>query len=136
VSPVSRTDVEARSYELDAYSHLNNAVFVSWFEHGRSVYLRERGMGWQSLPEEFGVRVVVVHQAITYKAEIRQDDRLVIESEIPRFGNTSFPFTQRILYPDGRVAAEAEVVMVSIDLDGKPVPVPEALRERLSTSCS
>ena len=134
MSPVSRTEVEARSYELDAYGHLNNAVFVSWLEHGRSVYLRERGMSWQSLPGDFGVRVVVVHQAISYKAEVRQDDRLVVESAIPRFGNTSFPFEQRILYEDGRVAAEGEVVMVCIDEAGEPVPVPDGLRERLAVS--
>ncbi len=132
MSVVSRTEVEARSYELDPYGHVNNAVFVSWLEHGRSVYLRERGMTWQSLPEEFGVRVVVVHQAISYRLEIRQDDRLEVRSRIESFGNTSFPFHQMIVCPDGTVAAEGKVVMVSVTLDGKPVPVPPALRDRLS----
>jgi YbgC/YbaW family acyl-CoA thioester hydrolase len=133
VSKLSRVEVEARSYELDPYGHLNNAVFVSWLEHGRSAYLRERGMSWQSLPDDFGVRVVVVHQSVSYKVEVRQDDRLLIESEVTRFGNTSFPFAQRILFPDGRVAAEAEVTMVSVDLEGKPIPVPEGLRTRLAS---
>jgi YbgC/YbaW family acyl-CoA thioester hydrolase len=133
VSPVSRTEVEARSYELDPYGHLNNAVFVSWLEHGRSVYLRERGMSWQSLPEEFGVRVVVVHQSISYKTEVRQDDRLIVESRIRRWGRTSFPFAQRIVFEDGRLAAEGEVVMVCIDGEGRAVPVPEGLRERLAS---
>lgn len=132
MSGVSRTEVEARSYELDPYGHLNNAVYISWLEHGRSVHLRERGMTWQSLPEQFGVRLVVVHSAVSYKREVRQDDRLRIESEIPRFGNTSFPFVQRILFPDGSVAALAEVVMVSVDLEGRSVPVPQALRDRLN----
>ena len=85
-----------------------------------------------ALENQFGVRLVVVHSAVSYKREVRQDDRLIIESEIPRFGNTSFPFVQRILFPDGSVAAQAEVVMVSVDLEGKSVAVPDALRDRLA----
>ena len=34
--------VEARSYELDPYGHLNNAVYVNWLEHGRLAFLRAR----------------------------------------------------------------------------------------------
>jgi acyl-CoA thioesterase FadM len=45
----------------------------------------------------------------------------------------SFPFAQRILFPDGRMAAEAKVTMVTVDLQGRPVPVPDALRDRLAS---
>ena len=60
-------------------------------------------------------------------------DRLVVESRVARFGTTSFAFAQEIRFPDGREAARAEVTMVSVDDDGRPVPVPEALRERLGS---
>ena len=126
-------EVEARSYELDPYGHLNNAVYVSWLEHGRSAYLRERGMSWISLPAEFGARVVVVRQDISYEAEIRLDDRLRISSRVSRFGRSSFTFAQQILFPDGRVAARSEAVMVCVGDDGTAVTVPEALRDRLES---
>jgi acyl-CoA thioester hydrolase len=124
-------EVEARSYELDPYGHLNNAVIVNWLEHGRSAYLRERGLSWMTLPEEYGLRVVVVRQDISYKAEVHLDDRLTIESRVARFGNTSFVFAQEIRFGDGRAAASAEITMVSVDDDGRPVRVPDPLRDRL-----
>ena len=133
MSEPARVEVSARSYELDPYGHLNNAVYVNWLEHGRSAYLRERGLSWIKLPGEFGVRVVVVRQDVSYRAEIHLDDRLVVESRVARFGTTSFAFAQEIRFPDGREAARAEVTMVSVDDDGRPVPVPEALRERLGS---
>lgn len=124
--------VEARSYELDAYGHLNNAVFINWLEHARSAYLRELGLSWANLPAEFGVRVVVVRQEVSYRAEVRLHDRLTITSRIVRWGRSSLVFSQEIAFEDGRPAAEAEVTMVAVG-DAGPVPVPEALRKRLET---
>jgi acyl-CoA thioester hydrolase len=129
--PRTPVTVEARSYELDPYGHLNNAVFVNWLEHGRSAFLRERGSDWSSLPGEFGVRVVVVRQDVSYRGEVRLHDRLVITSGIDRWGSSSFVFSQEIAFEDGRLAAVAEVTMVAVG-DAGAVPVPEALRERLS----
>ncbi len=130
--PTSTIAVRARSYELDPYGHVNNAVIVNWLEHGRSSYLGERGMSWQSLPDQFGVRVVVVHQAVTYQAEIRLDDALIVTSRITSFGRTSFTFTQEVGLPDGRTAARAEVVMVSVLPDGPPEPIPADLQRLLA----
>ena len=133
MSEPDRIEIEARSYELDPYGHVNHAVFVNWLEHGRLCYLRERGMTWDSLPDQFGVRIVIVRLALDYRAEVKLGDRLVVESAISRFGRSSFTFAQRIRFADGRPAADAEAVMV-VTGEGAAHPVPEALRERLSGS--
>jgi acyl-CoA thioester hydrolase len=128
-----RVEVEARSYELDPYGHVNNAVFVNWLEHGRLCYLRERGMTWTSLPEQFGVRVVIVSMSLDWRAEVNLGDRLVIESGIEKFGNSSFTFAQRIRFEDGRPAADATAVMVVTGEGGKAVAMPVGLREALES---
>jgi len=133
MSEPDRIEVEARSYELDPYGHVNNAVFVNWLEHGRLCYLRERGMTWASLPDQFGVRALIVRMEIDWRAEVNLGDRLTIESGITKFGNRSFTFGQRILFPDDRIAAEAVAVMVVTGPDGGSTPIPDGLRERLST---
>ena len=101
MTTLNRSEVEARSYELDPYGHLNNAVYINWLEHGRLGYLR---------------------------------DRLVIESRIERFGTSSFTFAQQIRYRDGRIAAGGAVTMVCVEAEGRSVPMPAPLRERLEGS--
>ena len=133
MSEPNRVELEARFYELDPYGHLNNAVFVSWMEHGRLCYIRDRGMTWTSVTDEYGVRLILVRIAIDYRAQVALGDRLVVESGITRFGNSSFTFSQRVLFPDGRPAAEAEAVMVVTGENGRPTPIPAPLRERLES---
>jgi len=131
VTTPSTTEVEARSYELDPYGHLNNAVYVNWLEHGRLCFLRDHGESYTSVPEKYGVHVVVVRQEVDYRAQVRIGDRLVVTSFVERFGGSSFRFDQRIAFPDGRTAAEAKVTMVCVGADGIPAPMPEALRKAL-----
>jgi acyl-CoA thioester hydrolase len=129
----SVVEVEARSYELDPYGHLNNAVYVNWLEHGRLGFLRDRGETYTSVPERFGVHVVVVHQELSYKAQVGLGDRLRVESRIARFGRSSFVFEQAIRYADGRPAAEGTVTMVCVGPDGDAVPIPPGLRTLLES---
>ncbi|MHC4957444.1 MAG: acyl-CoA thioesterase [Planctomycetota bacterium] len=130
----SHVEVEARSYELDPYGHLNNAVFINWLEHGRLAYLRDRCMSYTSIPEEYGVHVVVVHQDVAFKAQVLLGDRLVMTSRVVRFGQSSFAFEQAIRFVDSdRPACEATVTMVCVGPDERPIPMPGLLRERLAT---
>ena len=133
MSTPNRLDVEARSYELDPYGHLNNAVYANWLEHARLRYLADRGMSYLSIPEEFGVKVVVVRLDLSYKAEVRLGDRLAVTSRIVHFGNSSFRFEQKIDFEDGRPAAVGEVTMVCTDPGGASVTIPPGLRESLAS---
>jgi acyl-CoA thioester hydrolase len=133
VTKPSVVEVEARSYELDPYGHLNNAVYVNWLEHGRLCYLRDRGHTYTSVPETFGIHVVVVRQDLQYKAQVRLGDRLLVTSRIARLGRTSFTFSQEIAFGDGRVAASGEVTMVAVGPDGGAAPLPDAFRRLLES---
>ena len=133
MSKPSVVEVEARSYELDPYGHLNNAVYVNWLEHGRLSYLRDRGHTYTSVPETFGVHVVVVRTDLSYKAQVRLGDRLSVTTRLARIGRTSFAFAQEIAFPDGRLAASGEVTMVAVGPDGAAAPVPAGLRSLLQT---
>ena len=129
----STREVEARSYELDPYGHLNNAVYVSWLEHGRLGFLWDRGHSFTSIPETFGVHVVVVHTELSYKAQLRLGDRLRIATRIERFGTSSFTFAQEIAFPDGRVAAAGTVTLACVGPDGASTPMPPDLRKMLDS---
>jgi acyl-CoA thioester hydrolase len=72
------TTLTARGYELDSYSHINNAVYLNYFEHARWEFFRQLGL-YDYLKENDNLPVVTdVH--IRYQREIRLFDELVIES--------------------------------------------------------
>ncbi|MBW2282862.1 MAG: acyl-CoA thioesterase [Deltaproteobacteria bacterium] len=129
----SRIGIEARSYELDAYAHVNQAVYAQWLEQGRLVFLRKRGMTYDSIPRDYGVHVVVVHQALDYRRQVRLGDRVFVTSEIAHFGKSSFRFEHRIEYPDGQLAVKAVVVMVCVGDGARPIAIPDELRAKLDT---
>jgi len=133
VSTPSRIQVEARSYELDPYGHVNNAVYVNWLEHGRLGYLRDRGHTYTSVPDVLGVHVVVVHTDLAYKAQMVLGDRVDVTTRLASVGRTSFAFEQRIAYEDDTLVAEGKVTMVCVGPEGQPVPVPAALRTLLES---
>ena len=129
----SVTEVEARSYELDPYGHLNNAVYVNWLEHGRLCFLRDRGESYISIPDRYGVHIVVVRTEVDYRSQVNLGDRLRVRSEIEHFGRASFRFHQEIRFPDDRIAANAKVTMVCVGRDEAAVAMPDELRRVLES---
>jgi acyl-CoA thioesterase FadM len=89
-----------------------------------------------SIPETFGVHVVVVSLHADYKAQVRLGDRLTVVSRVVRTGRSSFVFAHEVEFaepwPDGarRLALAGEVVMVATQA-GRAVPIPDALRAKL-----
>ena len=68
----------ASGYELDSYNHINNAVYLNYFEHGRWEYFREFGL-YDFLKQNDNLPVVTdIH--IRYQREIRLFDLLHLES--------------------------------------------------------
>ena len=53
-------EVDVRSYELDAYNHVNNAVYLNYLEYARMEYLRRIGFDYVFLIDE-GYMLYVTH---------------------------------------------------------------------------
>ncbi len=63
---------------------------------------------------------VVAHTSLDYRAEVTVGTReVVIETEIASVGRSSLRFRQRLLTPDGTLAAEGETVLVAWDRDAR-----------------
>jgi acyl-CoA thioester hydrolase len=122
-----------RSYELDSYGHVNNAVYMQWLEHGRSRLLQDFGFTYNNIEDRWGVRLVLVGTKIDFQVGLRLDDRIRITTRVSRMGRTSVTFAQEILReePEGppTVAAVAETAIVFTDpaMTGAR-PIPEEFR--------
>ena len=131
-APVFEVRVAVRSYELDAYAHLNHAVFLNYFEHGRFQALRQGGF----TPEEFqrrGEAVHVVRVEVDYRREALLDRELLIRTRVEEVRNSSMSLLQAAVDPvdPEQVFAEARVVVVWIGADGRPARIPDDARRAL-----
>ena len=120
----------ARGYELDSYNHINNAVYLNYFEHARWEYFRELGL--YTLLTESGNFPVVTDVHIRYQREIRLFDELAIES----FCFQEKPyliFQQKIINKTSQMtSARATTKLIFIDHDKIARDIPAEILEQIS----
>jgi acyl-CoA thioester hydrolase len=116
--------VEIRWRDMDAFKHVNNAVYLTYLEEARDEWLVEV-LGNGFMLNDF----VLARCAIDYRSPLTQDDgEVTVELRLKRIGTSSFATSERMLAgSDGRLAAEAEAVLVHYDpATGDSSPLPEA----------
>jgi len=117
--------LSVRSYELDSYNHVNNAVYLQYLEYARMEYLKAIGFDYNALYET-GFFLYVTHVDIHYKASARLFDELDIEVAPAKLGKLSGTFRQTIRNQRGEVCAEADVSWGCVDRNGRPSKIPDA----------
>ncbi len=124
--PHRATDI-IRFADLDPQGHVNNAVFSTYFETGRVAMFRDRDLGI-GVPD---ATFVLVRAEIDYLSELRWPGNVEIGTALASFGRTSFVVLQAIFH-EGVCAASARVTMVmSNKSTRRPVPLTDAVKERL-----
>jgi acyl-CoA thioester hydrolase len=122
-----RHAIEPRWRDLDAFGHVNNSNFLTYLEESRIQWFRTLGREW--VTEAIAPLLAAVH--VNYRAPIEYPSAIAVELFASRIGTTSITLGHRIVSADGKMLhADGDVVMVWIDrASGKPVPLPEAVRE-------
>ncbi len=111
--PEKRIDIRWR--DLDAYGHVNQAVYLTFAEEALDHWFQERlgrrpGVAWD---------YVAARTTIEYRSELRLTDVQAVGAvELVRLGTKSVTAKVTLSAPDGRVAAEIELVVVVIDGQG------------------
>ncbi len=113
-----------RSYELDAYNHVNNAIYLQYLEFGRMEYLRAIGFDYEGLVSA-GYYLFISHIDIHYRSSARLFDVLSIEVESVKLGRVSGTFHQRITNQRGELCAEADVSWGCVSTSGRPTKIPD-----------
>jgi acyl-CoA thioester hydrolase len=114
--------------DLDAFGHVNNAVYLTYLENARVAYLRDV-LGVESLSN---LLVIVASIQIDFRSRASLGEVLEIGSRVSRVGGKSFDLDHELRGPGGRVVAEAHTVLVAFDYaqDG-PMDVPAEWRDRI-----
>lgn len=121
------TTLRVRGYELDVFGHVNNAVYLNYFEHCRWEAFDQLGEDVRKGDAQMVVRKLTVE----YMAAAFLFDELEVSLWIERLGRTSATLGQALRRTsDQTLLATAELVMVTIDGTGRPVEIPAWLREQ------
>lgn len=119
------TPIEIRFIDLDAYGHVNNALYFTYLETARVKLFQERFGGFL----ESGLMFLVVRAECDFRQPIELNDPLQISIYADQVKFTSFDFSYRLHDGAGKVFAEAKTVMVCYDPKiKKPVAIPTGLK--------
>jgi len=114
--------------DLDSFGHVNNAVFLTYFEWGRTrLWFSLTGGG---LAEDVGF--IVARAECDFKQQLGLEP-IEIRTRIGEMRNTSLEFLTEIRRDNGRqIAATGRVVVVLYDWERQQkIPITDDLRQKI-----
>lgn len=119
------TSIELRFSDLDAYGHVNSAVYFTYLETAR-VKLFSRFFSEMSSQ---GIFIVVARASCDFKIPITLNDPLQVTVRVAKLGRASFDLEYRLHDGQETTYATALTTMVCFDSVNKvTVPLPESVR--------
>jgi acyl-CoA thioesterase FadM len=106
---------------MDAYQHVNNAVYLNYLEEARDTVM-------VSLFGPEALDFVLAHVDIDFRNEVTQDDgEVTVLSRVVGYGRSSVRSREIVRKPDGSLAAEGGAVVVPRDTaSGRSRPLTDA----------
>lgn len=112
--PLAMAD-QVRFSELDVLNHVNNAVYMEWFERLRIRYTQDWGISNYDESAE-NPRIVIHSGTIHYKQEMRMDESYVVTCRCVAFRTSSYTLNQQ-LWAGGTLRATFDCVLVNLKQD-------------------
>jgi acyl-CoA thioester hydrolase len=100
--------IAIRWRDMDAYGHVNNAVYLNYLEECRDGWAQSV-LGGVADTWDF----VLAHVGIDYRSQLTQEDgEILVRCRLDSFGRSSVRTREEIVKLDGTVSAQAESVIV------------------------
>lgn len=117
--------------EMDAFQHVNNTVFLRWFETARIAYFQKIEMPTRAGGETPGP--ILARATIDFKQPVTFPDRVKVRARIDKVGTTSFTMQYQAESQHRGIVAEGDGVVVMFDYrKGTKVAVGDDLRARIA----
>jgi acyl-CoA thioester hydrolase len=125
---LTRIEIQRRFSDLDPLGHVNNVAFHDYLQEARMGLIGELEA---VVNDDFAQ--IVVSQEIRHRKPLGYSrEPVIIETAVTDMARTSYSIVYRILDEEGDVAAEATTRLAVVDpVSGRPIRMPESLRERL-----
>ncbi len=117
--------------DTDSVGVVYYANYLKYLERARSEAIYSLGLTNTKLQKNYGTLIIVKSCNIEYKKPARFEDELEIISSVLTKTKTSFIMNQIIKRRD-EIISEADVQLVTVNKEGKPVKIPEILEKFLN----
>jgi acyl-CoA thioester hydrolase len=125
--------IRVEYHEVDAGGVAHHAVFLRWFERGRTEMLRALGVPYAGLEAE-GARIVVVESRTRHRAPAVYDDLLRVRTRVSRLGRVRIVLEYRVEREgSGDLLCEGETTLAVVDGAGRPRELPRGLEAALAS---
>lgn len=118
--------------DMDSFQHVNNVVYLRWFETSRVRYLEVSGLN--PILEGSGCGPILVSVHCNYRKQLRYPDQVLIGARMVKLGGTSmkvehtvYSITQQSAVADG----ESNIVYFDY-ANQKAIMIPDDVRELVS----
>jgi acyl-CoA thioester hydrolase len=123
--------IATRWMDNDAYGHVNNVVYYSWFDTAVNAYLIERGVLDIHQGETIGL---VIETMCNYFAPLAFPETVEVGIRVAKLGSSSVRYEVGIFGASDMTAAKGHFVHVYVDKNTRrPVPLPAPLKTVLET---
>lgn len=128
------TRLRVRFEETDTMQVVYYAKYFVWFEVGRMNLLRDLGLRYSDMSSR-NIHIPVVQAHADYRAPAKFDDEVLVKTRIAQVGNSSVKFENEVYkLPGMELLCTGHTVHVLVNGEGRPIPLPEELREKLTSS--
>lgn len=124
-------EIKIYYHDTDAGGVVYYANYLKYMEQARTEFFEKLGFPIGSLLER-NFLYAVRKCNITYKSPARYGDTIICDAKIKEVTAVQFIFEQSIFEKKtNRLLVEAEVSLVSLTKDFKPVTIPDDIRKKL-----
>ena len=126
------TTIRVRYAETDRMGLLHHANYIVYFEQARTELLRNRGWSYREI-EDAGHFLVIVEVGCKFKRPAHYDDLLTIKTIVEKVTHVKIVHRYEVRR-DGLLLAEGHSTLACVDAEGRPQPLPPALRDAPGTA--
>lgn len=121
--------LEVRGYELDSFNHVNNAVYLNYFEAARWKFLEDRN--WITYAKCHQLHLVVTEINIRYANELKVFDRAIVKSQWGYDGEYLIAKQSIRLEESNKKMAQANVKMILVSYDRIMHELPDFIKKEM-----
>ena len=124
--------MSTRWIDLDAFGHVNNAIFASYIENARSTLFTKWNLPYLGK----GKSLILASLCIDYLKQLKHPNEIIVGQKISRIGNTSFDIEASIYLSSDTNSpiCNSNVVIVCFDFKTqKPIPVFKEVLEEFNS---